>query len=131
MDLDYGADLDAEGCRYDEGGSPFRQAMHVLTTVISRPLPDLMVTDVGHKGVAVDRGLPAVAGRPDLICTGASDEHLKFTCTDPASAPRIGERLALVPGHCDPTVDRHAHFVCIRNGVVRALWPIEAKGAFH
>jgi D-serine deaminase-like pyridoxal phosphate-dependent protein len=131
MDLDYGANLDAEGRRYDEGGSPFAQAIYVLATVISRPRSDLVVLDVGHKAVAIDRGLPAVAGRPDMTCTGASDEHLKFACTDPAAAPRIGDRLALIPGHCDPTIDRHAHFACVRGGIVRAVWPIEARGAFH
>ncbi|MEP7100071.1 MAG: DSD1 family PLP-dependent enzyme, partial [Burkholderiales bacterium] len=38
----------------------------------------------------------------------------------------------LVPGHCDPTVNLHDHFIALRgglaHGVVEAIWPIDARG---
>ena len=44
-------------------------------------------------------------------------------------APALGEKLRLVPGHCDPTVDRHDWYVGVRNGRVECLWPVAARGA--
>jgi 3-hydroxy-D-aspartate aldolase len=40
----------------------------------------------------------------------------------------LGHKLKLIPGHCDPTVNMHDHFVCIRNDRVEAIWPITARG---
>jgi 3-hydroxy-D-aspartate aldolase len=48
-----------------------------------------------------------------------------------ASAPALGEKLSLVPGHCDPTVNLYDWYVCVRGGRVEALWPISARGALY
>ena len=44
-------------------------------------------------------------------------------------APALGEKLLLVPGHCDPTVNPYDWYACVRRGVVESLWPITARGA--
>ena len=41
----------------------------------------------------------------------------------------IGAGNLLVPGHCDPTINLYDWYVCVRGGVVEALWPIAARGA--
>ena len=46
-----------------------------------------------------------------------------------AASPGLGDKLLLVPGHCDPTVNLYDWYVCVRGGVVEALWPITARGA--
>jgi 3-hydroxy-D-aspartate aldolase len=46
-----------------------------------------------------------------------------------AAAPGLGDKFLLVPGHCDPTVNLYDWYVCVRGGVVEALWPITARGA--
>ena len=46
-----------------------------------------------------------------------------------AAAASLGEKLQLVPGHCDPTINLYDWYVCVRRGVVEALWPITARGA--
>ena len=37
-----------------------------------------------------------------------------------------------MPGHCDPTVNLHDHYVCVRGGLdggtVEAVWPVTARG---
>ena len=40
----------------------------------------------------------------------------------------VGSTLQLVPGHCDPTVNMYNEFVCVRDGVVEDVWPIDARG---
>ena len=127
MDADYARNLDEAGDR-----SPrFRHALFVLATVISAPRPGLAVLDVGHKGVAVDCGPPLVWQRPDLRHAGCSDEHGNIDVASETTPPKLGEKLRLVPGHCDPTVDRYDWYVGVRGGRVECLWPVAARGAMH
>ncbi|NOG68986.1 DSD1 family PLP-dependent enzyme [Roseicella sp. DB1501] len=119
--------MDADYAR-NEAPPPFRQALFVLGTVMSRALECVAVVDAGHKAVAVDSGLPLVHGRPGLRYAGASDEHGKLL-VEGGEAPRLGEKLRLVPGHCDPTIDRYDWYVGVRQGRVECLWPVAARGA--
>ncbi len=124
MDADYARNL-------DESGAPigtFRHSLFVLATVMSASRPGIAVLDAGHKAVAVDFGLPTVWQRPDIRYTSASDEHGKLDVGSEATAPKLGEKLRLVPGHCDPTVDRYDWYVGVRGGRVECLWPVAARG---
>jgi D-serine deaminase-like pyridoxal phosphate-dependent protein len=107
----------------------FEHALFVLAGVMSRPAPALAVVDAGLKASSVDSGMPAVWERPGLTYTHASDEHGWVEIAPGASAPGLGDKLLLVPGHCDPTVNLYDWYVCVRGGVVEALWPITARGA--
>ena len=42
---------------------------------------------------------------------------------------KLGEKVRLIPGHCDPTVNLHDWYVGVRHDRVEALWPISARGA--
>ncbi len=121
MDADYARNDDAPG---------FRQSLFVLATVMSTAQPGLAIVDAGLKALSVDSGLPLVWQRPGLTYTGASDEHGKLVC-EPGTRPELGEKLWLVPGHCDPTVDRYNWYVGVRGGRVESLWPIAAQGAMR
>jgi len=101
----------------------------VLATVMSAAQPGVAVLDAGHKAVAIDSGLPLVWQRPDLHYAGASDEHGTLRCVGPA--PALGEKLRLVPGHCDPTVDRYDWYVGVRRHRVECLWPVAARGGMN
>lgn len=118
--------MDADYAR-NEDAPPFRHALFVLATVMSRSIPGVAVVDAGHKAVAVDSGLPLIWEKPGLRYVGASDEHGKIVIED-AAAPALGEKLRLVPGHCDPTVDRYDWYVGVRRGRVECLWPVSARG---
>jgi D-serine deaminase-like pyridoxal phosphate-dependent protein len=96
---------------------------------MSASSPRIAVVDAGHKAVPTDSGPPLVWERPGVTYAGASDEHGKLTVEDPALRPRLGEKLRLVPGHCDPTVDRYDWYVGVRGGRVECLWPVAARGA--
>jgi 3-hydroxy-D-aspartate aldolase len=124
MDADYARNLDAAGAPV----STFRHALFVLSSVMSQAQTGVAVLDAGHKAVAVDSGLPIVWQRPDIRYTSASDEHGKLQYGSETAAPKVGEKLRLVPGHCDPTVDRFDWYVGVRDGRVECLWPIAARG---
>jgi 3-hydroxy-D-aspartate aldolase len=121
MDADYARNQDAP---------QFRQALFVLATVMSTAQPGLAILDAGLKALSVDSGMPLVWERPGVTYVGASDEHGKLVC-EPGAAPELGEKLKLVPGHCDPTVDRYDWYVGVRGGRVECLWPIAAQGAMR
>jgi len=109
----------------------FEHALFVLSTVMSRPSAALAVLDAGLKASSVDSGMPAVWRRPGLAYTRASDEHGCVDIAAGASAPALGEKLLLVPGHCDPTVNLYDWYVCVRGGIVESLWPVAARGAVY
>ncbi len=119
--------MDADYARNDAAPA-FTQALFVLATVMSTALAGMAVVDAGLKALSTDSGMPLVWGRPGLRYAGASDEHGTLLC-EPGAAPGLGEKLMLVPGHCDPTVDRYDWYVGVRGGRVECLWPVAARGA--
>jgi D-serine deaminase-like pyridoxal phosphate-dependent protein len=46
-----------------------------------------------------------------------------------ATPVTLGEKIKLVPGHCDPTVNLYDELILVRKGKVEAVWPIAARGA--
>jgi D-serine deaminase-like pyridoxal phosphate-dependent protein len=124
MDADYARNLDAGGAPV----STFRHALFVLATVMSAPRRGLAVLDAGHKAVAVDSGMPTLWQKPDIRYVSASDEHGKLDVGSETEMPKLGEKLRLVPGHCDPTVDKYDWYVGVRKGRVECLWPVAARG---
>ena len=125
MDADYARNLDADG----NPVRTFRHALFVLATVMSAPHTGLAVLDAGHKAVPTDSGMPTVWQKPDIRYVSASDEHGKLVVASETTMPKLGEKLRLVPGHCDPTVDRYDWYVGVRGGRVESLWPVAARGA--
>jgi D-serine deaminase-like pyridoxal phosphate-dependent protein len=122
--------MDADYAR-NEWSAPmprFQHALFVLATVMSRA-PGRAIVDAGLKASSVDSGLPGVWQRPGHTFAAISDEHGRIELAPQAQAPALGEKLLLVPGHCDPTVNLYDWYVCVRRGRVEALWPITARGA--
>jgi D-serine deaminase-like pyridoxal phosphate-dependent protein len=124
-------DRDYERNEYADGGPfrPFQQSLFVLATVMSGPWSSWAYLDAGAKAVNNDCGFPGVRDRPGLAYVRASDEHGRIEAAPGLEPPGLGERLMLVPGHCDPTVNLHDWIVAVRRGAVEAVWPIEARGA--
>jgi 3-hydroxy-D-aspartate aldolase len=127
MDADYARNLDAGGAPV----STFRHALFVLATVMSAPRHGLAVLDAGHKAVSIDSGMPTLWQRPDIRYVSASDEHGKLEYGAQTAAVKLGEKLRLIPGHCDPTVDRFDWYVGVRGGRVECLWPVAARGGLN
>ncbi|PZU92753.1 MAG: alanine racemase [Chelatococcus sp.] len=130
MDADYARNRQADGTPF----RGFEHALFVLAGVMSKPVPDRAVVDAGHKAASVDSGMPVPYQREGVVYTKPSDEHGILT-GDPVGLPHRGDRVLLVPGHCDPTVNLHDWYVCVRglhgpDAHVEALWPVAARGAY-
>jgi D-serine deaminase-like pyridoxal phosphate-dependent protein len=129
MDADYARNRQADGTPF----RTFEHSLFVLAGVMSKPVPDRAIVDAGHKAAAVDSGMPVPFRREGVIYTKPSDEHGVLT-GDPIAMPHRGDSLLLIPGHCDPTVNLHDWYVCVRglhgpDAHVEALWPVAARGA--
>jgi D-serine deaminase-like pyridoxal phosphate-dependent protein len=100
---------------YGKLGLPFRQAVHVLATVISAS-DQYAVADCGLKALGMDHGNPSIRGAEVWFC---SDEHVTF-----APTARVGSRILIEPAHVDPTLAYHE-----RLHLVDGLLDAEAAGA--
>lgn len=121
-------DADYSNNEWAGSGTPaFEQSLFLWTTVMSMPTLERAVVDAGLKALSVDSGLPLVADFTDVEYVGASDEHGTLHLRGKTRLA-LGEKIRLIPGHCDPTVNLHDWFVCVRNNIVEALWPITARG---
>jgi D-serine deaminase-like pyridoxal phosphate-dependent protein len=121
--------MDADYDRNAWGEQPhFVQSLFVLTTVMSNAGAGRVVVDAGLKASSVDSGLPLIDGGGPLTYVNPSDEHGVVLVPPGAVAPRLGDRLRLIPGHCDPTVNLYDWLVAVRADRVEAVWPVSARG---
>lgn len=128
MDADYARNSPAEG-----DIPQFEHAMFVLASVMSCARHGQAVVDAGHKVLPVDSGLPTPFKRPGLRYERPSDEHGCLVAEQTSDLPDLGEKILLVPGHCDPTANQHEFFVGVRgldrgDARVEEIWPIAARG---
>ncbi len=122
MDREY---RDALG---DDPEGRFAQSLFVDATVVSANHEGHVTIDAGLKAMATDAGSPVVATPAgDHSYSFFGDEHGLVT-QDPAHPLARGDRVALVPPHCDPTVDRYDTMWLVRGDRVVGSAPIEARG---
>jgi D-serine deaminase-like pyridoxal phosphate-dependent protein len=121
MDTDYALN------EHDSDAPRFEQALFVLATVMSRR-DDRAVLDAGLKAFSTDSGLPAPAF-DGWVMTNVSDEHAVLRRVGAGPALDLGEKVLLMPSHCDPTVNLHDWFVAVRRERVEAIWAVDARGA--
>jgi D-serine deaminase-like pyridoxal phosphate-dependent protein len=106
---------------YGKLGLPFSQALTILSTVISVSA-GWAVADCGLKALGMDHGNPSVEGADVWFC---SDEHLIFV---PDSPLRIGDRIAVLPAHVDPTVAYHESMYLVDGDEVVERWEVDLRG---
>ena len=117
--------------QYATLGLPFRQAVHIVGTVVSRAA-GWAVADVGLKALGMDHGNPEVDGYDVWFC---SDEHVTFAVKRdpnahgaPTFLPKVGERVLVTPAHVDPTMSQHERAWVHRDGLVVDEWAIDLRG---
>ncbi|WP_152042409.1 alanine racemase [Salinigranum salinum] len=103
-------------------------ALTVLSTVISKPAADRAVVDAGSKSISMDTDrLPIAKHRDDLSYERASEEHGWLTL-DGASDLAVGDRVEFIPPHVCTTVNLHDTLLGHRDGEIRSVWDVQARG---
>jgi D-serine deaminase-like pyridoxal phosphate-dependent protein len=107
---------------------PFQHAAVLLTRVISKPGPNRLCLDLGHKAVAAENPPPRVRllELPDAVAVMHSEEHLVIE-TPRAAEFAVGDTLHGIPRHVCPTVALYSEAVVVRAGAAVERWPIAAR----
>jgi D-serine deaminase-like pyridoxal phosphate-dependent protein len=115
MDTDYGR----------VHGLEFEHSLTVLSSVVSKRNNGVTV-DAGFKSLSVDSG-PAQPKDLDATYAPRGDEHglVSFKNGNPMS---VGDKVSLIPSHCDTTINLHDQYYVTRGDRVVAIWPIASRG---
>jgi len=106
----------------------FLNAALLLTRVISKPAPNHLCLDLGHKAVASEMPHPRVRllGLEDAGFVMHSEEHLVIE-TPHAPEFSIGSVLYALPRHICPTMALHHEVWAVHDGRADQRWEITAR----
>ena len=124
MDVQYGVLNAPEGRLFDL----FPPAMFVWSTAISQPLPDRITIDAGLKALYRDSPRCEVRDITGVSYGWGGDEHGILRLEAPSRPIALGDKVAIIPAHCDPTINLYDCFHACRGDQVEELWPIAARG---
>jgi D-serine deaminase-like pyridoxal phosphate-dependent protein len=121
---------------YDQGYGPkyaelsgFRPAALVISRVVSKPLPNRLTLDLGHKAIAAD---PPAGKRAVLLNLAEytpvlqNEEHFAIDTPD-AARWKIGDVVYAVPTHVCPTVALHRRAYVVEGNRVTGTWEIASR----
>ncbi len=108
----------------------FQLAGKVLCSIISVPWPGMAIGDAGARAVCGIKGLPRVEGRPGVEAVAMDADRTVFQVSEGAELA-VGDQVMLLPGQQDAMVSRWDRFIGIRDGMVEAVWDIEARGCHN
>ena len=102
----------------------FSYAALVVSRVISKPAPDTICIDLGHKSIASENPITQriyFLNAPNLTPIGHSEEHMVFKVDDGRSF-NVGDVLYGVPFHICPTVALHDRAAVVKNHTISDYW---------
>ena len=108
----------------------FQLAGKVLSSIISVPRPGTAIGDAGARAVGGMKGLPRVEGRPGVEAVDMDTDRTVFQMAAGAELV-VGDQILLLPGQQDAMVSRWDRFIGMRDGMVEAVWEIEARGCHN
>lgn len=118
-------------------GTMERCAATILTTVISRPTAERVITDVGAKGITAQKrtvgisatpGLGTVKHMPNVHVYDVYDEHAIFMSKALHDATRVGDKIEIIPVHICPVCNLHENAYLVENGEVVETIPVLCRG---
>lgn len=113
-------------------------AARIVATVVSTAVPGQIVVDAGSKTLTSDRCGPApdsghghVVEYPRAKIAKLSEEHAQVDVTGSDRAPKVGERVTIIPNHICPCVNlQDKVWWKEEDGSVQAL-RVEARGKVY
>lgn len=118
-------------------GDYSRCAATILTTVISKPTRERVITDVGAKGITAQtrtagitatKGLGKIKGFDDVYIDGVFDEHAIVYNENFSRQVTIGDKVQVIPNHICPVCNLHERaWLVFGDGVLEDI-PVEARG---
>ena len=106
----------------------FEYAAVLFTRIISKPAPNILCFDIGHKSIAPEMDFPRVKflNLPASEQISQSEEHLVVRVKD-GKRYTVGEGFYAIPMHICPTVAKYTDLKVIENGSIVAEWKVAAR----
>lgn len=106
----------------------YQMAAVLLARVVSKPLPDRLCLDLGHKAVASEMPQPRVLflNLPQASIVGHNEEHMVVESPFAPEFP-VGSEVYAVPWHVCPTVALHSEVVVVRGEKAVERWKVTAR----
>ena len=112
------------------GADVLSDAVTVSSHVTSAPEPGRAILDCGQKAIGRDFGDPTVVGHEGFRASAGSAEHGSIAYPADATPLTIGDWLELRPADVATVFTLHDCAYGVRDGLLEAVWPISARGAF-
>ncbi|WP_028401688.1 D-TA family PLP-dependent enzyme [Ectobacillus panaciterrae] len=118
-------------------GSYEKCAATVLTTIISKPTKERVITDVGAKGITAQtrtKGLTATKGLgkikefENVYIHGVFDEHAIIYNEEFNRQVSVGDKVRIIPNHICPVSNLHEKAYLVSKGKVLEEILIECRG---
>ena len=107
-------------------------AMHVRTTVVSRPTEDRAIVDAGSKVLTREQyyveNFGHVVEYPEAAVVNVSEEHGMIDLSACRQKPKVGDVINIVPNHCCVVSNMVDEVYGLRDGIVEVTWPVAARG---
>ena len=124
MDVDYRGIGGKTGAVYDD----FQPSLFVIATAISQPIKGRITIDAGLKAFATDKMPPTLRDISGVTYRFAGDEHGVLEFKNPSKEIKVGDKVALLASHCDPTVNLYDQYHAYRGEQVEEIWPVAGRG---
>jgi 3-hydroxy-D-aspartate aldolase len=109
--------------------NPFKTSLFVQSMVLSNNHPGAASVDGGFKSFSADGPAPKIVrGAPrgsTYQFNGDEFGLLRFTRGKKIA---LGTKIEFVTPHCDPTVNLHDYYHCVRGQSLVDIWPVDARG---
>ncbi|RLC07953.1 MAG: D-TA family PLP-dependent enzyme, partial [Deltaproteobacteria bacterium] len=116
-------------------------SLSILSTVISRPVPNRIIIDAGSKALGLDKGahgtgllegygiitdLESRKKIPGLVLTRLSEEHGIIEA--PRDNPlKLGDIIRIIPNHACSAINMYSHSLVLENGKITDRWELAAR----
>jgi D-serine deaminase-like pyridoxal phosphate-dependent protein len=114
---------------YGKVRAEFEPSLTLLSTIVSRPVPERIVTDAGMKTLTREFGWPVPLDGDGLAVRYLSEEHGILDLAPGGQFDgKPGDRIRFQPSHCCTTVNLHDWLYVIQDDRLVDIWPVAARG---
>ena len=107
-------------------------ALRIHAKVASHASADRCILDAGSKSLSSDllglQGHGRIVEHPDWEIYGLSEEHGHVRVPPGAAAPKVGERVTVIPNHACVVSNLHDRIYAARQGRVENFYDVSARG---
>jgi D-serine deaminase-like pyridoxal phosphate-dependent protein len=125
-------DVEYDSVELQSGGTnPYRNALYVQCAVVSNNVGGSVTIDGGTKSFSTDGPAPQL--KPGLLPSAVydyfGDEFGRICLPRKKPSLKVGRKIELIVPHCDPTVNLHNYYHCVRGAKLLSIWPVDARGS--